>query len=219
MYTKSELDDMPNWLRLELAASGAAAVSARHRAHLVPTRPTSERVYGCRPTHLSIVLSFPLYENEDPVLFRLMRIFSRVHELDVFVTVPTTAQKSLILLSRLDASPLRRLRITTAHASISLASPDPETNVASALAACLNNPHLKQALVNELVGKPYTPIDNLQSRLIHAAQQQAPSHPSRPLQIKITQGNQAVWGKLRPRLSDFLDRAQGHGQGAWEQLL
>lgn len=38
------------------------------------------------------------------------------------------------------------------------------------------------------------------------------------IRIKIIQGNQAKWGKLKERLNDFVERAQGSSQGSWKTL-
>lgn len=139
---------LPNWLQAELTSSSSAGeVARRHRAHLQPLGDPSDStssvsggpdlleshlvaerrlrlqrdrrlLKGCRPTSLSIVLSLPLFENQEPALFASMVVFSRSEDLDVYMPVPAHAPKLLWLLSHLHRSPLRRIKITTNHFSL-----------------------------------------------------------------------------------------------------
>lgn len=132
---------MPNWLKRELAAKPVHEVAKNHHAHLAPFGDPSidqadvlqehfatalkarRRVRGCRPTCLSIILSLPLFENQAPDLFASLAVFSRCQELDVYLPVPSHAPKLLFLLSHLRGSPLRRLKITSTHATLCIALP------------------------------------------------------------------------------------------------
>lgn len=138
---------MPMWLQREIANSASPSeVAQRHRAHLLPftdpdnpaandalqrhlssqhptTRKDKRRLKGCRPTSLSIVLSLPLFENQEAQLFASMIIFSKVRELDVFIPVPAHAPKLLHLLSHLRRSPLVRLKVSTTHFTLCMGLP------------------------------------------------------------------------------------------------
>ncbi|PWN18302.1 hypothetical protein BCV69DRAFT_81329 [Microstroma glucosiphilum] len=143
---------LPNWLQAELTSSSSAGeVARRHRAHLQPLGDPSDStssvsggpdlleshlvaerrlrlkrdrrlLKGCRPTSLSIVLSLPLFENQEPALFASMVVFSRCEELDVYMPVPAHAPKLLWLLSHLHRSPLRRIKVTTNHFSLCMSA-------------------------------------------------------------------------------------------------
>ncbi|EPQ29923.1 uncharacterized protein PFL1_02595 [Pseudozyma flocculosa PF-1] len=246
LYTASELQEMPNWLRSEIASSGSKDVTRRHKAHLVPTLPPTTRLNGCRPTKISIMLSMPLYEHEDPALFAMMSIWSRVEELDVFIPTPNQAQKCLMLIASLHRSPIRWLRLTTTHASLVLvrapfprsqrrgeaaktktAPPSATTavdatiNVVKALADLLSLDHLRASLINELTGHHVEQRSVLEQILLQRVQLQtglAPEQLNRQLRIVLTQDSQQNWGKLKDRLWDFHQRVQGISDGAWELL-
>lgn len=92
--------DMPRWLRAELANAPAEQVAKRHAPHFFVhhTEPSPRQwrrrphPRACTPTHLSLVMSYPIFENERPDLFSNLVIWSRVEELDVYVrTLPDDA--------------------------------------------------------------------------------------------------------------------------------
>ncbi|CAO1623105.1 unnamed protein product [Sympodiomycopsis kandeliae] len=138
---------MPTWLQREINNSTSPSeVAKRHRAHLLPftdpDNPSSNdalqnhlvsqlnllkrdkrKLKGCRPKSLSIMLSLPLFENQESELFASMIIFSKVQELDVFIPVPNHSSKILDLLSHLHRSPLKKLKISTTHFTLCLGVP------------------------------------------------------------------------------------------------
>lgn len=135
---------MPNWLKAELSKPGGstAEVAKRLRAHLLPfgdpdgtdvgdsltqhlvrEERDKRRIRGCRPTHLSLILSLPLFENQEPDLFANLMIFSRCKELDLFLPVPAHSDKVLSLVAHLDKSPLKRLKITSTHFTLVMGVP------------------------------------------------------------------------------------------------
>ncbi|CBQ73939.1 conserved hypothetical protein [Sporisorium reilianum SRZ2] len=123
LFSKEELDDMPGWLKAEIRMQGTRAVTIRHKAHLTPTRRIARRQQGCQPTHLSIMMSLPLLEHEDPNVFSRMLIWHRVQELDVHISTPGHTPKILRLLASLRESPIRRLRISTTFSSFCMMTP------------------------------------------------------------------------------------------------
>lgn len=123
LFSQAELDDMPGWLKAEIRLQGTRAVTIRHKAHLTPTRRITRRQQGCQPTHLSIMMSLPLLEHEDPKVFSRMLIWHRVQELDVHISTPGHTPKILRLIASLRESPIRRLRISTTFASLCLMTP------------------------------------------------------------------------------------------------
>ncbi|CDR87333.1 uncharacterized protein SPSC_00459 [Sporisorium scitamineum] len=123
LFSKEELDDMPAWLKAEIRMQGTRAVTIRHKAHLTPTRRIARRQQGCQPTHLSIMMSLPLLEHEDPKVFSRMLIWHRVQELDVHISTPGHTPKILRLLASLRESPIRRLRISTTFSSFCVMTP------------------------------------------------------------------------------------------------
>ncbi|CAO1621485.1 unnamed protein product [Parajaminaea phylloscopi] len=142
---------MPTWLKRELEAKPVDEVARLHRAHLTPygeaikgeadaleqhfVRALKARksIKGCRPQCLSLMLSLPLFENQEPSLFASHIVFSRCQELDVYMPVPAHSAKLLLLLSHLRAAPLRRLKITTTHATLCIALPPYTASQAQAL--------------------------------------------------------------------------------------
>lgn len=139
---------MPQWLQREIENSASPSeIAQRHRAHLLPfsdpdnpaandalqahlsstQQRDKRRLKGCRPMALSIVLSLPLFENQQPELFASMIVFSKVQELDVFIPVPAHVAKLLHLLSHLRTSPLKKLKISTTHFTLCIGLP-PFTN-------------------------------------------------------------------------------------------
>ncbi|KAJ9480021.1 hypothetical protein PHBOTO_003793 [Pseudozyma hubeiensis] len=123
LFSKEELDDMPGWLKAEIRMQGTRAVTIRHKAHLTPTRRITRRQQGCQPTHLSIMMSLPLLEHEDPKVFSRMLVWHRVQELDVHISTPGHTPKILRLIASLRDSPIRRLRISTTFASLCMMTP------------------------------------------------------------------------------------------------
>ncbi|KAK0541182.1 hypothetical protein OC842_000141 [Tilletia horrida] len=123
------ISDLPGWLRAEYERLPLREFYRRHKAHVAFRTKTSDilmvqqRRRGCRPRFLSMVISFPFYENEAESAFPRMTIWSRVEELDLHVPVTKDVARVLKLVSLLHRSPLRRLRISSQHASIALAVP------------------------------------------------------------------------------------------------
>ncbi|KAE8234856.1 hypothetical protein CF326_g111 [Tilletia indica] len=123
------LHDLPGWLRAEFDRLPLREFYRRHKAHVAFRSKTSDvlmvqqRQRGCRPRFLSMVVSFPFYENEAENAFPYMTIWSRVEELDFHVPVTKDVGRVIKLTSLLHRSPLRRIRISSQHASIALALP------------------------------------------------------------------------------------------------
>ncbi|CAD6918797.1 unnamed protein product [Tilletia controversa] len=121
--------DLPGWLRAEYERLPLREFYRRHKAHVAFRSKTSDvlmvqqRQRGCRPRFLSMVISFPFYENEAENAFPHMTIWSRVEELDFHVPVTKDVGRVLKLTSLLHRSPLRRIRISSQHASIAIALP------------------------------------------------------------------------------------------------
>ncbi|PWY98296.1 hypothetical protein BCV70DRAFT_202075 [Testicularia cyperi] len=275
LFSKEELDDMPGWLKAEIKAQGTRAVTIRHKAHLTPTRRIRRGHQGCQPTHLSLMISLPLLEHEDPKVFSRMSIWYRVQELDVHIPTPGHTPKVLRLLASLTKSPIRRLRISTSFTTLCLMTPPfppsrnrdgpdiphaqalqdravqagllARINLCEALDRILRDDILSRVVVDELLGKHYNSVPHLEQLLMRkSVGQQSPSStlsasvgsenragkdsirlPSvaaapdssgleQSLRITITRGNQAVWGKLKDRLWDFRQRAEGISDGSWE---
>lgn len=146
--------DMPRWLRAELASAPADQVARRHAAHFFvsPDKPTPRQwrrrphPRACTPTCLSLVMSYPFFENERPELFANLVIWTRVQELDVYVAHSRTADRAdtfrQILASRSSCSRHSTTRRHGAYASPrrmqrSRSSPVPcRASAAVAAAAC-----------------------------------------------------------------------------------
>lgn len=254
LFSREEMDDMPGWLKAEIRAQGTRAVTLRHKAHLTPTRRIIRRLQGCQPTHLSLMMSLPLLEHEDPALFSRMSIWYRVQELDVHISTPAQTPHILRLLASLDASPIRRLRISTSFISLCILTPPfptskrwpeaasaPEStqapNICRSLAKCLDDPLVRKLLVDEFQGHHYDSLPNLERLILQRCIATATPAPTcvdsshlppaaladpaalqHILRVSLTRGNQAVWGKLKDRLSDFRQRAEGLSDGAWHIL-
>lgn len=150
---------MPQWLRRELETKPVAEVARTHRAHLAPygdvdaavaaaatgtsddlltqhavnSRKDKRQLKGCRPTSLSIILSLPLFENQEPALFASMLVFSRCKYLDCHFPVPAHAPKLLWLVSHLVRSPLERLKLSSTHATLVLGLPPFNSQQAEAM--------------------------------------------------------------------------------------
>ncbi|WFD32235.1 hypothetical protein MSPP1_003279 [Malassezia sp. CBS 17886] len=261
---RSPDEDMPRWLRAELEATPASDVARSHLAHfpLVPRTPTAERwrsrprPRACTPRFLSLVLSYPLFENERPDMFANMLIWSCVEDLDVYV--PAEMRKSLFLLSQLVRTPTRRLRVSSAHCSLAIdvvgragegeeggvglgngaplpsppSSPlsnspsppapsasSPPPNACALLRALLESQPLEQALLNAFGGNPSSDAATLAAACRrHLITSRMVSWRNAP-RLHVTQGNQALWGKLKQRLWDFRERAEFGRAGAWGVLL
>lgn len=215
-------DDLPHWLRAELAHAPAEAVARQHIAHfpLVPRSTTTgpwrrrRRPRACTPRFLSIVLAYPFFENERPELFAHMLIWSRVEELDVYM--PMEPLKSLFLLAQLGPTTSTwRLRISSAHATLAIETSARGAlgNACAVLAELVHHRHLREALLHEFRGRSLSDARVLEDACLRSLES------SEAVRLRVTQGNQAVWGKLRHRLWDFRERAQWGRDGAWAQLL
>lgn len=297
LFSQAELDDMPGWLKAEIRLQGTRAVTIRHKAHLTPTRRITRRQQGCQPTHLSIMMSLPLLEHEDPKVFPRMLIWHRVQELDVHISTPGHTPKILRLLATLRDSPIRRLRISTTFASVCMMTPPfppskrqreaaangeggadqfgrygtsatpfsdsagqdyvPVLNLCDALMSILQDEILRRILVDELQGKPYSAVVNTEQMLLrrclegpiqgnmsrsaacpgesngsgsasplqaaeeteeYREREQKMADLGRHFRLTITRGGQAMWAKLKDRLWDFRQRAEGISEGSWEIL-
>ncbi|WFD36613.1 hypothetical protein MCUN1_003498 [Malassezia cuniculi] len=125
--------DLPQWLRSELEKAPLHDVARAHPAHFslhartAPSQRRRLRPRACTPTHLSLVISYPFYENERPELFAGLVLWTCVKELDVYITQET--RRTLHLLALLAHRPVRRLRISTAHATLAVevCGPDAST--------------------------------------------------------------------------------------------
>lgn len=163
--------------------------------------------------------------------------------------VPAVIRKSLHLLSGLGHTPMRRLRISSPHATLALeagnaperepgangeSTPQPRwRNACTVLQALVTIPALEEALLNEFRGHPMQDVEVLEAACLRHLDGAPPqvgtttdAHTERArrrrttgVRLKITQGNQAVWGKLKHRLWDFRERAQWARPGAWAELL
>ncbi|SNX86045.1 uncharacterized protein MEPE_04754 [Melanopsichium pennsylvanicum] len=286
LFSQAEMDDMPGWLKAEIRLQGTRAVAIRHKAHLTPTRRFTRRQQGCQPTHLSIMMSLPLLEHEDPKVFSRMLIWHRVQELDVHISTPGHAPKILMLIASLRESPIRRLRVSTTFASLVLMTPPfppskrqreahvnggchnvyvdaappisgdyiPVLNLCDALTSMLQDDVLCRVLVDELQGRSYSAVPNLEEVLTrrclegprrktwnragcsgegsgsgfdtrtHAKVTEEQVNMKRQadlggnFRLTITRGGQAMWAKLKDRLWDFRQRAEGLSEGSWEML-
>ncbi|KAN0059999.1 hypothetical protein ACQY0O_007972 [Thecaphora frezii] len=240
LYTSTELAEMPNWLRAEIASQGSSAVTRQHKAHLVPTLPTAKAHNDCRPTHISLVLALPLYEHEDPALFAMMSLWSRVQQLDIYIPTPNQAARCLALVAALYRSPLERLRVGTCHASLVLRNREGARrwwNAARALAVLMEGVETKQMVTDELMGhhrdpqvvkgwlerrirergRPTPALNEVEVEAEGEGQGQgeAEGQEKEGITIKLAQRNQQHWGKLKDRLWDFQQRVAGN-EGAWD---
>lgn len=232
--THWEDQDMPQWLRDELAHAPTDQVARQHMAHfpLVPRAAPQPLAWRqrprprlCTPRCLSIVMHYPFYENERPDLFAKMIVWSCVEELDVYV--PMELDKSLQLLSTLIHTPTRRLRISSAHTTLAIESlaSAPWSNACDVLAHLLRHATLHEALLQEMRGRGVSAPEVLRAACLrHLAQMPAAAADIPPptipgLRLCFTSPHQAVWGKLRHRLWDFRERAQYGEEGAWAELL
>ena len=218
---RDESDDMPQWLRDELAQLPAEHVARQHMAHFpfVPRAPPKPPAWLarpkprlCTPRFLSLVLYYPFFENERPELFARMVLWSRVEELDVYLSMEP--RKSLHLLACLAHTPTWRLRVSSAHATLAIETQNAAwPNACGILAALLRHAHLEEALLNEMRGHGVANADLFENACFRELGY------LRHVRLNLTQKNQAVWGKLRHRLWDFRERAQFRRQGAWSEVL
>ena len=110
-------------------------------------------------------------------------------------------------------------------------------NVFSVLHALMSVASLAEALLNEFAGHPIRHVAALEVACLRHLDGAPPVDPHAPapdagtlaqerhertrstrVRIAITQGNQAVWGKLKQRLWDFRERAECGRPGAWEAV-
>lgn len=275
---------LPLWLQRELASSTSQnEVLKRHRAHFSPyesVKKDKRKLKGCRPISLSLILSLPLFENQEAELFASMIIFSKVEELDVFIPVPAHTSRLLRLLGHLHKSPLKRIKISTTHASLCMGlapfnekgkstTQHIDIDLAAVLTAFLDTstalhdtllsefagkhiddnglPHLERLLVSTALHhgqrqQPTTPSASISrngplkagagqhstptrngglASTLHFSPQDTPRHASPPpIRIRIFQRNQAHYGKLKDRMTDFIRRTApdgGHDKGLWSQ--
>lgn len=215
-------DDMPHWLSAELQRASMEDVARNHVAHfpLVPRARPQAAVWQrrppprlCTPRCLSLVMHYPFYENERPELFSKMRVWTCVEELDVYV--PMELPKSLALLATLTHTPTRRLRLSTAHTTLAIASDVGGLNACAVLAGVLASPELNEALLLEFRGRGVSAPRVLENACLRHLALGADA----PVQVCLTRGHQDVWGKLRHRLWDFRERALFRQPGAWAQVL
>lgn len=231
--------------------------------------------WACMPEKLSICPSLPLHEHEEPLNFARMTIWTRVKELDVFVSVPSEVPRCMELIASLVASPLIKFRFSSLNASLLISlTPlgqqirneslqQPEINIAHGLQKVLQSHVLRSLLFNEFnnhripdVGmleraisstiRHTTCTDTIRSTVEKAQMQKDKStkdsskkDPRASLasslvvdetinktpnfqdssdqfvQVKILQGNQAHFGKLKDRRQDFLIRALSTGLDPW----
>jgi len=181
------------------------------------------------------------------------------------VPITTHVSKALQLFSSLHSSPLKRLRISSIHASLVLAlgpfsrsnanvqeesqdyhysyhsqeisSPKGKTkekkkkslNLTKILEKILKSSLLKESLMKEFLNSPIAEVEMLEKALLDVALRTIYSEEEMEyrekrkgtelIRIKIIQGKQqAKWGKLKERLNDFNERAQGKGEGSWKTL-
>ena len=253
MYAPVDPGDIPRWLQAELDSAPADQVAKQHAAHF-PFAPRANtaalwrdrpRPRACTPRYLSLVMSYPFYENERPDLFANMIIWSEVEELDIYMAGDVA--KSLYLLARLGETKIKRLRVSSAHASFALevessadAEPSEErpqprwTNACAALDELVTSRELAQAFVNEFAGRFMDDPLVLETACLRRLEGEPPAGAwsNAPLEaelaarrkrlavrLTLTQGNQAIWGKLKHRQWDFRERAQYGRPGAWSLLL
>lgn len=168
--TQMSDDDIPRWLRDELAQAPAEHVARQHMAHFpfVPRAEPKPRAWSlrpkprlCTPRFLSLVLYYPFYENERPDLFARMVIWSRVEELDVYIAMEP--RKSLHLLACLSHTPTWRLRVSSAHATLAIETTNPLCpNACGILAALVAHRDLEEALLLEMRGSSVSDVEVLE---------------------------------------------------------
>lgn len=245
MHPPVDPNDIPQWLRSELEHAPSEQVAKQHAAHFpfTPRTNTAElwrerpRPRACTPRYLSLVMCYPFFENEQPERFSNMVIWSRVEELDVYMAADPP--KSLFLLARLGHTHIRRLRVSSAHASLAIETngqgPSQWSNACAALDALVSSSDLAQALVHEFAGRFIHEPAVLEIACLRRLEGEAPAPQSAgqtqlaaeqaerrkrlAMRLSLTQGNQAGWGKLKQRQWDFRERAQFHQPGAWSLLL
>lgn len=245
MHPPVDPNDIPQWLRSELNTAPPEQVAKQHAAHF-PFAPRTNsaahwkerpRPRACTPRFLSIVMCYPFFENERPELFSNMIIWSQVEELDVYMS--SDVPKSLYLLARLGHTPIRRLRVSSAHATLAMEVKGTQltqwTNACAALDALVTSSDLAKALVNEFAGRFIGEPAVLETACLRRLEGEPPAaNPASSsrlvaeqderkkrlaMRLSVTQGNQAVWGKLKQRQWDFRERAQFQRPGAWSMLL
>ncbi|KAJ1022522.1 hypothetical protein NDA16_003511 [Ustilago loliicola] len=124
----------------------------------------------------------------------------------------------------------------------------PTLNLCDALTSILQDEALRKVLIDELQGKAYSAVPNLEQALIRRCLEGPIRKPSngtscpdgvatppqtiaeapvdaqrqadlgRNFRLTVTRGNQAMWAKLKDRLWDFRQRAEGISEGSWEML-
>lgn len=264
--------------------------------------------WACMPLRLSICPTLPLHEHEEPLNFARMTVFTRVEELDIFVSVPAEVPRILELFASLVASPLRKVRFSSVYASLLIvAAPArspicttggeqrlprqhdrlaPCANIAGGLARVLRSTTLRSLLFDEFhdrrapdarllenaIASVIAGCDNDavlhdaqpasteaqsqaggQQQQLHSPQKRtararrgeglagglwhsglagmvSPGHgpdsddgddtysdaqPS--VQVRILQGKQGHYGKLKDRRQDFLCRALNLGSDCWRE--
>lgn len=201
--------------------------------------------WGCLPIKLSICPSLPLHEHENVLNFARMTIWTRVEELDVYIAVPIEVSKYLQLFSSLVASPIVKFRISSIHASliIIIQSESKEgrsstVNMARGLGQILasevlsslllhefSNNHMEDVSILERAIKSAFKSDNtlfddkLRKKGGLAASLDCNTDNNNRVQIRILQGNQSHWGKLKDRKQDFLNRTLNLGEDNWDTMI
>jgi hypothetical protein len=227
--------------------------------------------WACMPEKLSICPSLPLHEHEEPLNFARMTIWTRVKELDVFVSVPSEVPRCLELISSLVASPLIKFRFSSINASLLISLTQigqqggdeglqqPDINIAHGLQRVLKSHVLRSLLFDEFNNHRIPDIGMLEraissmirnSTCTSAMQTESNQEQDKAstkgkkdprtslasslafdktlsndnrdapqfVRVKILQGNQAHYGKLKDRRQDFLIRALGNGSDPWNVL-
>lgn len=92
----------------------------------------------------------------------------------------------------------------------------------------IDTPVLNESLMKEFTNSPISEVKILEEAFLKKALQGVnkgsrldtgiDGNGPELIRIKIIQGNQAKWGKLKERLNDFVERAQGSSQGSWKTL-
>lgn len=232
-------EDLPQWLRAELKSAPLLDVARAHPAHFSLRARTARpqrvrpRPRACTPIYLSLVISYPFYENERPELFAGLVLWARVQELDIYIAQET--RRSLHLLALLRHRRVRRLRASTAHATLAIeiqrAGPDASatSSACMVLYTLLQSIDTERALLHAFSGRGLPDASILRAACLRTLDGASPGGSGADeipvlqqrlgVRLNVVQGGQGVWGKLKHRHLDFWERAQYGNDGAWAQLL
>jgi hypothetical protein len=195
--------------------------------------------WGCMPIKLSICPALPLHEHENALNFARMTIWTRVQELDVFIAVPGEVPRYLELFSSLIACPIVKFRLSSIYASLlvvieSESNGQPCVNLSRGLEQVTKSKVLSSLLTHEFSDKHMEDVSVLEAAIASAIVSASASNQARPfddmlragdthkaleqskVRIKILQGNQAHWGKLKDRKQDFLNRSLDLADDCWD---